>query len=154
MAVDARVLLPSVMTRADFYILGDNTDRARFACTLAYKAWKQGHHLHILASGHDEAVALDDLLWTFQDISFLPHALADDAGAGAVPVTVGWPGQPVAGGDVLINLTAEIPESATAYRRIAEIVSADEDLRRQARQRFKQYRELGFDMHTHTLDGR
>lgn len=142
------------MTRADFYILGNSTDRARFACTLANKAWKQGHHLHILASGRDEAVALDDLLWTFQDISFLPHVLADGTDAGTVPVTIGWPGQPAPGEDVLINLTADIPASAASYRRIAEIVADDETLRRQARQRFKQYRDMGFDMHTHTLDGR
>jgi DNA polymerase-3 subunit chi len=141
-----------VMTRADFYILGNNTDRARFACILANKAWKQGHHPYILAPGRDEAVALDDLLWTFQDISFLPHALADETGSGAVPVTIGWPGQPAPGEDVLINLTADIPESAAAYRRIAEIVAGGETLRRQARQRFKQYRDMGFDMHTHTLD--
>ena len=106
------------MTRADFYILGGGTSRARFACTLAHKAWQQGHRPYLLAPTREEAADLDDLLWTFQDISFLPHTLADDAGAGDVPVTVGWPGS-AAGGDVLINLTEDIPESAADFERIA-----------------------------------
>jgi DNA polymerase-3 subunit chi len=138
------------MARTDFYLLGDGTSRTRFACTLANKVWKQGHRLHILASSREEAAALDDLLWTFQDISFLPHAVADDADAGT-PVTVGWPDVTAGDGDVLINLTEEIPESAADFGRVAEIVGGEEDLRRRARSRYKQYRDRGFELHTHDM---
>lgn len=141
------------MTRADFYILGDGGSRTRFACTLAHKAWQQGHRPFLLAPDRDEAAGLDDLLWTFQDISFLPHTLADDAGAGDVPVTIGWPGH-AAAGDVLINLTDDVPDNAAGFERIAEIVGGDETQRNRARQRYKTYRERGYDMHNHDMAGR
>jgi len=141
------------MTRADFYILGSGASRARFACTLAHKAWQQGHRPFLLAPDREEAAGLDDLLWTFQDISFLPHTLADDAGAGDVPVTIGWPGTGVAG-NVLINLTGDVPDDAADFERVAEIVGADEAQRNQARRLYKHYREQGFEMHNHDMAGR
>ncbi len=138
------------MARADFYILGKGTDPARFACNLANKAWKQGHSLHILTASREEAADIDELLWTFHDISFLPHSLAGDGDAG-VPVTIGWPERMQEQGDVLINLTPELPEQVAAFERVAEIVGADDGSRRQARERYRRYRDRGFDLHSHDL---
>lgn len=138
------------MARADFYIMNPGDEPQRFACSLANKAWKQGHRLHILAASRDQAQALDELLWTFHDISFLPHALLGEE-AGPVPVTIGWPGQAQDEGDVLINLSAELPEQAGAFQRVAEVVAADEDQRRRARERYRRYREQGFELHSHDL---
>jgi len=139
------------MQRADFYILDTGADPGRFACNLASKAWKQGHTLHILAPDRDAALGLDSLLWTFRDISFLPHAVLGDDETGAVPITIGWPETTLRQGDVLINLSTHSPEQAAGFARIAEIVPADDDLRRQARTRYRQYREQGFELHSHDL---
>lgn len=139
------------MPRADFYILDTDTDPERFACSLANKAWKQGHTLHILAPDRDAALGLDGLLWTFHDISFLPHAMLGNDEAGEVPITIGWPEETLPQGDVLINLTAQLPDQAGGFTRVAEIVAADEGLRRQARERYRQYRERGFELHSHDL---
>lgn len=141
------------MHRADFYILTNGTDPDRFACSLANKAWKQGHTLHILAPDRDAALGLDELLWTFHDISFLPHAMLENDEAGEVPVTIGWPGQTLPQGDVLINLTSQLPDQADGFARVAEIVAADDDRRRLARERYRQYRDRGFELHSHDLSG-
>jgi DNA polymerase-3 subunit chi len=138
------------MARADFYIMGPGEDPRRFACSLANKAFKQGHRLHILATDRDQALTLDELLWTFHDISFLPHALLGEEDEG-VPVTIGWPGHAQAGGDVLINLTPEPPQQAGAFERVAEVVADDDDQRRRARERYRHYREQGFELHSHDL---
>ena len=42
------------------------------------KVRRQGLMVHIHAESRDEAVKLNDLLWTFRDISFVPHCLADE----------------------------------------------------------------------------
>lgn len=141
------------MPRADFYILDPGTEPGRFACSLANKAWKQGHTLHILTPDRDAALGLDDLLWTFHDISFLPHGMLGNDEPGEVPVTIGWPEQSLPQGDVLINLTAQLPAQADGFTRVAEIVAADDDLRRQARDRYRQYRDRGFELHSHDLSG-
>lgn len=139
------------MARADFYILDRGADPARFACGLANKAWKQGHKLHILTASRNDADHLDELLWTFHDISFLPHSLVGNQDAGQVPVTIGWPEQSQHEGDVLINLTPELPEQAAAFARVAEIVSTDDTARQRARERYRQYRDRGFELHSHDL---
>lgn len=139
------------MARADFYILSQGTDPARFACGLANKAWQQGHTLHILASSREAATGLDELLWTFHDISFLPHALVGNRDSDRVPITIGWPEAAQRGGDVLINLSSQWPAQAAAFNRVAEIVGADSAARQQARERYRQYREKGFDLHSHNM---
>lgn len=140
------------MTRVDFYVLTDQTSVEQFACILVNKVIRQGMDIHIHTDSKQFATRLDELLWTFRDISFIPHALTDDQGQGAVPVTIGWPDQSVMTDQVLINLGSDIPNIAPNFDRIIEIVSVDEDSRARSRGHFRQYREQGFDLHSHDLE--
>jgi DNA polymerase-3 subunit chi len=105
--------------------------------------------LHIHANSREDAVALDGLLWTFRDISFLPHALADDGAAQTVPIVIGWPGVTPRIGQALINLGTDMPDFAGDFQRIIEPVPAAPELREQSRQRFRRYRERGWELVTH-----
>jgi DNA polymerase-3 subunit chi len=100
---------------------------------------------------HD-ARQLDDLLWTFRDGSFVPHDLvgADREGSEA-PITIGIATDDVPAGDLLINLTDELPERLNSFPRIAEIVTSDEDCRQKSRKRYAGYRSQGHDLQTHEL---
>ena len=141
------------MTRVDFYILStDESSRDRFACALSGKAVAQGHQVYIQTGSRESAQLLDDLLWTFRDISFIPHALADDNGGEGVPVHIGWDGDSADSGDVIINLGNDIPAHAGAFSRVMEIVVTDAASRQQSRDRYRRYRELGFEMHSHELE--
>jgi DNA polymerase IIIc chi subunit len=53
---------------------------------------------------------------------------------------------------LLVNLTARVPQDFEQYRRIAEIIDADEERRRLGRERFKTYRDLKVAVETHQLD--
>ena len=81
------------MTRVDFYVLPDTADGARleFACRIAEKAYTQAHRVYVHAASAAEAARLDELLWTFRDTSFVPHALAGAgiSAADAPPVLIG-----------------------------------------------------------------
>lgn len=138
------------MARADFYILNGSTPVARFCCTIAGKAFAQGNSVCIAAADRNEAAQLDDLLWTFQDISFLPHACADVA-APDTPIVIGWPGAQMPSADVLINLTAEIPDTVADYERIVEIIADEPVSRDSGRERYKVYRGRGYEMFNHTI---
>ena len=64
------------MTKIDFYLLDDNgQDKSRFACRLAQKAFKQGCQIYIYADDQSLINKMDNLLWTFQQGSFLPHRI-------------------------------------------------------------------------------
>lgn len=138
------------MARVDFYILPESdTDRRRFACALVQKAWKTGNRVCLLAADRQQATEFDDLLWTFRDISFVPHALADSPDADTVPVVIGWNNP--AGGDVLVNLSDHLPSAADKFDRIAEIVGGNAEERQSARDRYRQYRSQGHELYNHDI---
>ncbi|MBI1732259.1 MAG: DNA polymerase III subunit chi [Gammaproteobacteria bacterium] len=137
------------MPRVDFHVLSASESPLRFACDMAARVREEDMILHIHAGSREDAVALDSLLWTFRDISFLPHALADDRAAETVPITVGWPGVMPRTKQALINLSEDIPEFAGDFERVIEPVPAAPELRDQSRQRFRRYREQGWELFTH-----
>ena len=138
------------MTRVDFYILPESGDRERFTCELAGKIRRQDLGLHIHTASPEAATKLDTLLWTFKDTSFLPHSLLEDAKE-EDKLTIACEGYRSEPQSVLINLGDDIPAFADNFERVVEIVPPQENHRQQARQRYKQYRDAGFDLHNHDL---
>ena len=98
--------------------------------------------------------AFDDLLWTFRQNSFIPHACrpgdASEDPTGA-PVLIGEHDSLPAGARVLNNLSERVPDCARQCERIAEIVAGDDAARTRARARFRSYRDLGSELNTHEV---
>ena len=63
--------------QVDFYILETAAahEQLRTACRLAEKAWHKGHRVFIHTDSKETARSLDDMLWTYRQDSFVPHAL-------------------------------------------------------------------------------
>ena len=140
-------------TRVDFYLLaGDNINHLRvFCCRLAEKAWKLGHRVWIRTGDEHETRQLDDLLWTFSDSSFLPHACADDDQAQHSPVIIGTQ-PPASTFDLLINLASDVPVQAAQAARIAEILNDDSELKQQGRARYAYYDKNNYTLQHHTIN--
>lgn len=143
------------MTRVDFYILppGDERQRLIFACRLCEKAYRQGLTVYLRAGDETTAHQFDQLLWTFRQGSFVPHALLEDGDAADnPPVLIGvGPVAPQTTG-LIINLAPEPPEECPRQVRVAEVVGHDESSRLAGRARFRRYREWGLSPETHTLN--
>ena len=90
------------------------------------------------------------MLWTFRDISFLPHRVVDGDGQHSEPITIGWQ-EPAPRGDVLINLAADVPPFAESFTLILEPVPGDPELKQEARARFRRYRDMGLDPVSHEV---
>jgi DNA polymerase III subunit chi len=140
------------MNRADFYILPENSMPDRFACTMANKVWQNGNNVYIHSANREAAVLMDDLLWTFNDISFLPHDLCDGHNHGNAPVLIGWNEHLPDNCQVMINLTEDIPATADKFSRIIEIVAGNKEFRQSARNRYRNYRDRGYELHDHLLE--
>ena len=142
-------------TQVDFYLLGAADPRARLttACRLAEKAYGQGLRVAVRTASPSETAEIDELMWTFSDRSFVPHAVwpAEPAVADHTPVLIASGALPDSHRDVLINLAPEGPADPTRFGRICEIVGADEDLKRRARLRWRNYREAGLSPASHDL---
>jgi DNA polymerase-3 subunit chi len=143
--------------QVDFYILdaAAEHERHRTACRLAEKAWQKGHRVFIHTGSMETARHIDDMLWTYRQDSFVPHALLterSEAGADNLdPVLVGDGTVEPDDIDVLINLSESVPPFAARSTRVAEIVSADESARRAGRSRYRDYREQGIPINQHNL---
>lgn len=141
------------MTQVDFYLTQSSQQQHALvtACRLAEKASKQGHHVFIHADDEPQAQQLDKLLWTFKQTSFIPHRIIEsDTGTDSNDkVLIGHNHDPEFEHDVMINLATTIPDFFSRFKRVAEIVSGNEEQRQQARQRFKFYRDRGYELNTH-----
>ena len=142
--------------RVDFYVLKSAAAKLRwtFACRLTEKAYLRDLSIVIVNDTLADAQALDDLLWTFNERSFIPHKICMDEQSMDPATKVHLAVLPTAlpAADLLVNLTARLPEHWERYARIAEIIDADEDRRRLGRERFKTYRDLKVALETHQLD--
>lgn len=140
------------MTQIDFYILADSSPNARelFACKLADKAYHLKHSIYIQAANQTLAEQMDELLWTYNQGSFIPHDINSD-GEHTSPILVGYADQSTTFHDVLINLNNEVPAFFSQFERVAEIVAGDDAVRSQARQRYKYYRDRGYSLNTHNI---
>lgn len=139
--------------RVDFYLLNRSVPdgKLRAACRLSKKAHAQGLTTYIQAGDPDQAARLDDLLWTFDQGSFIPHR-RDEDGDDPVPVVIGC--RPPGGKppDVLIALAGDQPGQLRDLPRIAEVVDATDEDKQSARQRYKTYMTYGCDLDTHHID--
>jgi DNA polymerase-3 subunit chi len=141
--------------RVDFYVLKSAAARQRwaFACRLTEKAYLKNLKIVIVSDTLADAQALDELLWTFNERSFIPHKVCLDEQsvdpATAVHLTVE---RALPEADLLVNLSQRLPPQFQRYGRIAEVIDADEERRRQGRERFKAYRDLKLPLETHQID--
>jgi DNA polymerase-3 subunit chi len=141
------------VSRVDFYVLSDPAPDAalRYACRLIEKAVDLEHRVYVQVSSPGEAARLDELLWTFNDRSFLAHEIWDGASEPheLLRVLLGEHPAPPSHRQLLVNFSGTVPADFDSYARIAEIVDADPERRRLSRERFKQYRERGATIETH-----
>jgi DNA polymerase-3 subunit chi len=142
--------------RVDFYVLKSTAAQQRwaFACRLTEKAYLKDLKIVIVNDTLADAKALDELLWTFNERSFIPHqiCLDDKSVDPATPVHLTVESAALPAADLLVNLAHRFPAQLERYARIAEIIDADEERRRLGRERFKAYRDLKFTLETHQID--
>ncbi len=143
------------MARADFYLI----DKPRFrdqplalVCALAQKAHASDQPCLVLVADMTQAEALDDLLWSFEPTAFIPHQIAGQDGTeddAEVPVLIVPPGVTTAMRPLLLNLRQEAAEGE--FERVLEVVPADESARHGSRQRWKAYRQRGFELNKYDM---
>jgi len=141
------------VTRIDFYLLpvSEPHGKLSFACRLAEKAWQSGHQVYVHGSDAAEAAAIDALLWSFRDTSFVPHRLLDAANGEPAPVEVGSGEAAADHHDVMINLSAAVPPLFSRFERVAEIVLNDPEALAASRQRWAFYKDRGYQLQHHDM---
>ena len=142
--------------RVDFYILEGQSPsgRLKLACKLAEKAYLASQTVLVWHTDPAELRVFDEMLWTFNDGSFVPHqALPANGVPSEAPVLLSSGVALSANVDIIINLAPDVPRNLSRTPRIVEIIDGDDARRRAGRARFKAYRELGVQPASHNIRG-
>lgn len=128
-------------------------DKLAHACRLLRKAWRKGARV-IVGADMATLARLDQALWTFEPLEFVPHALLRRGGAvparlARTPIWLVEPGAAPPYRDVLVNLGPEMADAYAVYARVIEIVGADADDRAAGRRRWRAYETAGVPLRHH-----
>ena len=133
--------------RADFYLI----DKPRFreqplllVCELAKKAFTAQQPTLILVRDAEQAEALDELLWAFDEDSLIPHQLVGDDDDAHTAVLIVPPDMTTPDRPLVINLRETCAEGS--YQRVLEVVAADASERDGSRERWREYQRRGFEV--------
>lgn len=140
------------MTRVDFY--HDAPDRLAIAAGIVRKAYAQHTPLLVFIPAPPLAARFDHLLWEQPSTGFVPHCAIDSPLADQTPILIASqldPNAPLPHDQLLINLGQDVPPGFARFQRLIEIVGRSEEDKAPARERFKFYRERGYDIHRHDL---
>lgn len=137
------------MTRIDFYT--DAPDKASVACRIAAKAFAQKKRVLIVTPDAQVLAQVDRMLWMNPAIGFVPHCRAHERIAGETPILLAASAESPPHDEVLVNLGDERPATFARFERVIEIVTGADDDKRLARERYKFYRDRGYELATHKL---
>ncbi|MBL8481206.1 MAG: DNA polymerase III subunit chi [Rhodocyclaceae bacterium] len=129
------------MTRIEFH--HDAADKYLAACQLVQRHYACGDRLAVYVPDGEAARKFDQLLWTWNALSFVPHVTEDSALAPQTPVILSRGPRAVDGCTVLLNLADHVPPAMDAYTLLLEVVGRQENDRAPARARVVEYRRRG-----------
>lgn len=144
--------------QAQFFILSETSEQAEqsdlspaedFACEQAGKLWRAGKRVLIYCAHEQQAFAIDEALWARDAEQFVPHNLSGEITQFATPVEIAWGNKRNAQRrDVIINLQSQLPDFISSFNQLIDFVPTDEQQKAQARERYKQLRQMGWELKT------
>jgi DNA polymerase-3 subunit chi len=102
----------------------------------------------VLVFAPDPAIAerFDRMLWIQPAIGFLPHCRADSNLASQTPVLIADNLDQLPQDRCLLNLSSEVPPGFSRFEELVEFVSTADDDRLPARERYRFYRDRGYEV--------
>ena len=134
------------VTTVHFYTIpdSDESSKLRFACRLASESFYNGDRIHIYTRDAEQAHAVDDCLWGYPVDRFVPHDIFV-ADSNESFVNIGYDDYSPGRGEMLINLTDDVPSFVEEFITVREIVLSTEKLA--GRDRYSRYAAIGCTLH-------
>ena len=135
------------MTEMLFYHL-HRQPLERVLPSLLERSLERGWRVVVQAASEERVEALDALLWTYRDDTFLPHGTAREPDPSVQPVLLTTAPDNPNGANVRFLIDGvEVPTDAAGYERIVMLFDGeDEDAVAAARQRWSEAKAQGFEV--------
>ncbi len=133
-----------------FYILNKAEDLKISVCKIIKEYYKKKYKIFVSSRSDNLVNELNNLLWTFEQISFIPHCTTKNydknspillSGKDSFPKTINLKEY-----DVWLNLDDEMEENYTDFEIILEIVSQNEEERILSRKKYLNYQKNNFEV--------
>ncbi|AMA65187.1 DNA polymerase III subunit chi [Candidatus Arsenophonus lipoptenae] len=141
------------MKKVTFYLISNLSLQKKLeihellACQLACKLWRINKRILIACENKSQAEKLDKMLWEINPDQFIPHNLTGEGPIYGAPIELCWPTKSSNHmRDILINLQSTFIQFSTVFNEILDFVPIDEHLKQLARERYKIYRNMGYDL--------
>ncbi|ASJ97768.1 DNA polymerase III subunit chi [Shewanella marisflavi] len=142
-------LMPQAASAATDVAKAERENVYLFACRLAKQAYRDQQLVYIHCNDQQQAYEIDEILWQFEPTAFVPHNLKGEGPTGGAPVEIGFDKLgPNKNRHLLINLADQAPQFAVNFGQIIDFVANDAAMKATARDRYRQYRELGIPLTT------
>ena len=139
------------MTRIFFF--HGAADRVQLAAEWLEKIYLAKQRATVFAPRRDVADRLDRLLWLQPATGFLPHCRADSPLAAETPILIAERLGPLVQDQRLLNLSDEVPAEFARFEEMVEIISTDASDKIPARDRYRFYREHGYELNNQDASG-
>ena len=132
--------------KVDFYVyeLSDYQFYQTLVCNLVEEAYNQENNILLLCENEESCETLDELLWTFKDVSFIPHEKKLNNKILTQHINLTKKKHSL----ILMNLTYSFPDFLETHDRVIEMSGYDEDSRQKARLNFKRYKTMNFEINS------
>lgn len=142
---------------AKFFVLKQDESQAKpddhlvLAAKIAAEQYRNGQRIFICVDNNETACAIDEIIWSFDPDSFVPHNLQGEGPKGGAPVEIGIT-PPVGNRKVLINLAKNVPDYIRRFNQVFDFVPVEPVAKQAARERFKKLRQLGATITTQDIN--
>lgn len=134
-----------------FYLLPQNNQQKnnieQLICNLTITQWRSGKTVLIACEDKSQAEKIDELLWIFDKNTFVPHDLLKK-NIHYTPIVIYWPQcyYKNVSKNVLINLMKKNMNFFFNFHEIIDFIPISETLKKFARNRYKSYKNIGFQL--------
>jgi DNA polymerase-3 subunit chi len=137
------------LTQIFFYY--NAADRVGAVAALLGKACRQGKSALVYVPETALAEALDRQLWIAPPTGFIPHVRDTSPLAAETPIVLTADLAASVHDERLFNLSAEVPSAFSRFASLIEVVGRGGDEVREGRQRFRFYKDRGYEMQSFDL---
>ncbi|MDF2156049.1 DNA polymerase III subunit chi [Vibrio sp. CAU 1672] len=143
------------MSNATFYIVRPDSPQAEpqglqhYVVFLAQHFARQGAKVYINGNAKSDAEQLAELFWQVEPEQFIAHNLVGEGPKYATSIEIGHNGvKPSWNRQLVINLEENETTFANKFAEVVDFVPCEEKAKQLARERYKIYRQAGYQLQT------
>ncbi|MGC9404416.1 MULTISPECIES: DNA polymerase III subunit chi [Vibrio] len=143
------------MNKATFYIVNLDSPQATkkgfddYALFMSKHFAKQGAKVYLHCHNKEHAEHIAELFWQSEPEDFMAHNLVGEGPKYATNIEIGYPNvKHTWNRQIVINLADNNTTFAKQFSEVVDFVPCEENAKQQARERYKIYRQAGFNLQT------